>query len=165
MNLRDKMQSPTIEVATPQNIDDMLKIERECFTAEAYTRRQILALLQSRNGLALMAKVDDEASGFIIALVENEGTHKIGHIVTLDVTVKCRRKGLGSTLLKRMENILSERGVEAVYLEVRVDNQAALRLYEKQGYVRAELLEHYYPARAHGLRLVKRLRPMQNSSS
>jgi ribosomal-protein-alanine N-acetyltransferase len=159
------MQSITIEVATPGNIDEMLKIERECFTAEAYTRRQILGLLQSRNALALMVKVDGEASGFIIAFIETERGHKMGHIVTIDVATRCRRKGLGSALLRKMEKMLSERGIEVVYLEVRVDNQAARKLYERQGYVKAELLEHYYPAGTHGLRLVKQLQPKQNVSS
>lgn len=159
------MQSTTIEVATPRNIDEMLKIERECFTAEAYTRRQILGLLQSRNALALMVEVNGEASGFIIALVETDEEHKMGHIVTIDVMVKYRRKGLASALLRKMEKMLFEKGVEAIYLEVRVDNQAALKLYETQGYVKAELLEHYYPSGTHGLRLVKRLQPKQNVSS
>jgi ribosomal-protein-alanine acetyltransferase len=156
------MQRTTVETATPQNIEEMLKIERECFTAEAYTRRQILNLLESKNALALLMRIGGQASGFIIALLETEGKHRLGHIVTIDVAVKYRRKGLGSLLLRKMENILSERGAEAVYLEVRVDNQAALRLYEKQGYLKAELLEHYYLARTHGLRLVKRLQPKQN---
>jgi len=156
------MQRTTVETATPQNIEEMLKIERECFTAEAYTRRQILNLLESKNALALLMRIGGQASGFIIALLETEGKHRLGHIVTIDVAVKYRRKGLGSLLLRKMENILSERGAEAVYLEVRVDNQAALKLYEKQGYLKAELLEHYYLARTHGLRLVKRLQPKQN---
>jgi len=156
------MQRTTVETATPQNIEEMLKIERECFTAEAYTRRQILNLLESKNALALLMRIGGQASGFIIALLETEGKHRLGHIVTIDVAAKYRRKGLGSLLLRKMENILSERGAEAVYLEVRVDNQAALRLYEKQGYLKAELLEHYYLARTHGLRLVKRLQPKQN---
>lgn len=159
------MQRTTVETATPQNIEEMLKIERECFTAEAYTRQQILNLLKSKNALALLIRVDGDASGFIIALLETEGKHRLGHAVTIDVAVKYRRKGLGSFLLRKMENILSERGVEAVYLEVRVDNHAALRLYEKQGYMKAELLEHYYSARTHGLRLVKRLQPKQNAFS
>jgi len=159
------MRGITVETATPQNIEEMLKIEHECFTAEAYTRQQILSLLESKDALALLTRVDGDASGFIIALLETEGNHRLGHVVTIDVAVRYRQKGLGSFLLRKMENLLSEKGVEAVYLEVRVDNQAALRLYEKQGYLKAELLEHYYSTRIHGLRLVKRLQPKQNAFS
>ncbi len=159
------MQRTTVETATPQNIEELLKIERECFRAEAYTRQQILRLLESSDALALLIRVDGDASGFIIALLETQGKHRLGHVVTIDVAVKYRRKGLGSFLLREMENLLSERGVEAVYLEVRVDNQAALELYKKQGYVKAELLESYYSVRMHGLRLVKRLQSRLNASS
>lgn len=159
------MRRTTVETATPQSIDEILKIERECFTAEAYTRRQILNLLENGNALALLTRVDCDASGFVIALLETDGKHRLGHVVTIDVAVRYRRKGLGSFLLRKMEDMLSERGVEAVYLEVRVDNQAALRLYEKLGYLKAEVLEHYYSTRTYGLRLVKRLKPKQTAFS
>jgi ribosomal-protein-alanine N-acetyltransferase len=159
------MQHTTLETATPQNIEEMLKIERECFTAEAYTRWQILDLLESKNALALLTRVNGDASGFIIALLETEGKHTLGHVVTIDVAVKYRRKGLGSFLLRKMEDLLSERGVDGVCLEVRVDNRAALRLYQKQGYVEVQLLERYYSLSTHGLRLAKRLQPKENASS
>jgi ribosomal protein S18 acetylase RimI-like enzyme len=113
----------------------------------------------------LLTRVNGDASGSIIALLETEGKHTLGHVVTIDVAVKYRRKGLGSFLLRKMEDLLSERGVDGVCLEVRVDNRAALRLYQKQGYVEVQLLERYYSLSTHGLRLAKRLQPKENASS
>ncbi|HKZ94363.1 MAG TPA: ribosomal protein S18-alanine N-acetyltransferase [Candidatus Bathyarchaeia archaeon] len=147
----------TIETATPRNLEELLKIERECFEAEAYTREHVLDLLNNRNAFTQIARVNGDAAGFVTGLVDSGEDVKAGHIVTIDVAVAYRRKGLGLTLLKEMENVLKKRGVKTIYLEVRVDNQAALKLYHKQGYVRTKSLKHYYSAGVHGLRMVKQL--------
>lgn len=154
----------TIEPATPRNLEELLAIERECFTAEAYSREQILGLLKNIDATALLARVNGEAAGFAIGIVEGVKKAKLGHIITIDVAVPCRRKGIGAALLNDIESILSRKGVEAIYLEVRSDNQPARKLYQKQGYVEAESLKHYYSFGVHGLRLIKRLQPKQDAS-
>jgi len=156
-----------IEPATAQVIDQLLRIERECFSTEAYTREQILSLLKNPNSVALVARVGGDTAGFVIGLVEglSSGTVKIGHIVTIDVAVKYRRKGIALILLNETETFFEKQNVEVVYLEVRADNQAARRLYHKQGYVGNRQLADYYSYGVHGLRLVKRLKPMRTASS
>lgn len=154
-----------IERATTRIIDELLRIERECFTAEAYTREQILSLLKSPKAVALVAKVGAITAGFIIGLVEGSSAVKIGHIVTIDIAVKYRRKGIALTLLNETESAFAKRSVEVVYLEVRADNQAAKELYRKQGYVENMQLEDYYSSDVSGLRLVKRLKPTRLASA
>jgi ribosomal-protein-alanine acetyltransferase len=144
--------------ATTRDLNELLNLERECFTTEAYTERQIRELLKSPNAVALLARVDADIAGFAISLVEDCGRAKLGHVVTIDVAVKHRRKGIGLTLLREAEDTLSQRNVQAVYLEVRADNTTALQLYRKQGYVETELLEDYYSAGIRALRLVKQLK-------
>jgi ribosomal protein S18 acetylase RimI-like enzyme len=82
---------------------------------------------------------------------------KTGHIYTIDVATKHRRKGVGIKLLKELEKIFAKRDVQACYLETRLNNVAALKLYKKQGYTEIERLEDYYLEGAHGVRLQKRL--------
>lgn len=149
----------TVEPADVRNLDELLRIERECFTGEAYTREQTLSLLKSPNAVGLLAKVNDEVAGFTIGVVEKSGAIKAGHIYTVDVAIKYRRKGIGLRLLKEMENTFLKRCVATSYLEVRVDNQAARRLYRKQGYKEIESLDDYYSSGVHGLRLIKQLKP------
>ena len=146
-----------VEQATIKHLRQLVSLERECFTAEAYTETQISGLLRDSNGVALFARVDGDIAGFIIGLVEDFKNHRLGHIVTIDVALRCRRKGIGSVLLRKMEAILRERGAEAVYLEVRVDNKSARQLYSKHGYKESGALKDYYSAGTHALRLIKRL--------
>lgn len=52
----------------------------------------------------------------------------------INLTEKCRHKGIGSKLMSAMENNLKDKGVEAVHLGVMKDNRAAYNFYKKHGY-------------------------------
>jgi len=157
-NASSGLKKVAIRPVTAKHLQNLADLERECFTAEAYTKRQIRDLLESPNAIAFLAKIDADITGFVISLVEDfEGT-KLGHIVTIDVAVKHRRKGIGSTLLKAAEGALAQRSVRAVYLEVRADNTSALQLYGKQGYVKTQILENYYSSGIRAVRMMKQLK-------
>ena len=55
-----------------------------------------------------------------------------------------RRRGCAEALLVKMQEFLSEKGVEYVYLEVRESNVPARTLYEKLGFVAVGVRKHYY---------------------
>ncbi len=154
-----------VEQAGLRNLQELLRIERECFTREAFTKEQIIGLLRNPEAISLLAKVNGEVAGFIIGLVENHGTIRVGHVYTIDVAVKHRRRRVGVKLLKEMEEAFLNRGVGTIYLEVRADNEAAKRLYRMQGYVEIEPLNDYYSTGVHGLRLKKQLKAQRNVSS
>ena len=133
-----------IERVRLSNLDALSRIERESFTSEAYTREQIASLLESPNAVSLAAKVNDEIVGFIVGLTETGEDVTFGHVVTLDVAVKHRRAGVGLQLLDQLEQVFRRKGVKTIYLEVRIDNEAARELYRKKGYTDLVSLEDYY---------------------
>jgi len=147
-----------IEQAKLNDLDTLYRIERECFTLEAFTREHIASLLESPNAVSLVAKVNHEIVGFIIGMIENYGRVKVGHVYTIDVALKHRRAGVGLRLLDELEHVFLERGVKTSYLEVRIDNKAARELYRKKGYTELEPLENFYAKGRHGLRMKKELK-------
>ncbi len=146
-----------IEKAKADDLEALYGIERECFTLEAFSKKQIGSLLRNPNSISLLAKLNGEIVGFIVALIYEEKKEKIGHIFTLDVAVKARRKGVGLKLLESAEQILREKEVKICFLEVRGDNVAARELYRKLGYVEVGLLKDFYFSGGHGVRLRKNL--------
>ena len=66
------------------------------------------------------------------------------HIVTVAVREGHRRQGLGEQLLITAIELAQEQGESLVTLEVRVSNEAALRLYEKYGFEQVGLRPRYY---------------------
>jgi len=146
-----------IEPASVKDLNVLVKIEKESFTSEAYTRLQLAFLLLSPSTISYVARKDAETVGFIIAMKEQYGKESVGHIVTIDVSPKHRRTGIGLQLLDKLEQEFLAQNVKTVYLEVRVDNEAARKLYSRKGYVEVGPLENYYDKGRHGLRMKKAL--------
>jgi ribosomal-protein-alanine N-acetyltransferase len=147
-----------VKPATSDDLDVLHEIERECFTMEAFPKEQMARLLENPSTVSLGAWMNHEVVGFIIGSIEDLEETKAGHVLTLDIAVKHRRRGIGLRLLTELERIFAAKGVEMCYLEVGVDNVAARELYRKQGYTEVETLSDYYHKGVHGVRLAKRLK-------
>lgn len=143
-----------ITTASMLDLDTLYRIEMECFGKEAFSKQQIASLLTNYNALSLVAKIDSEIAGFIIGMLYIKRNSLNGHILTVDVLPKYRRKGIAQRLLMETEKIFTEKNVKTCHLEVREDNIAALKLYEKLGYKRISRLENYY-GNSHGIYLRK----------
>lgn len=148
--------SLTTEDASIQQLDKLYKIETECFTEEAFTKQQIAHLMKDYNSVNLVAKLNGEIVAFVIGMIYPERNTSTGHILTIDVLPSHRRKGIALKLLQEIEKIFREKGVKSCHLEVREDNTAALKLYQRLGYRKMAKLEWYY-VNADGIYLRKDL--------
>lgn len=146
--------SAKIEETSIKHLDRLYEIETECFETEAFTKQQIAYLLTDYNSVGLVAKVNGEIAGFIIGKVYANGKSATGHILTIDVSPKHRRRGIGLKLLHEIEKAFTDKGVKICCLEAREDNTAALNLYRKHGYKIVGRLKNYYGS-ANGICLRK----------
>lgn len=105
--------------------------------------QQHLADLAARpGGLFLVARVGGDAVGYL--LVEPRLRAKLRHTAELNMGVlrDVRGKGVGTRLLTAaLEELRRDGSIEIVYLMVRADNRAALRLYRKAGFIVQARLE------------------------
>jgi len=145
-----------IEKASIEHLDRLCEIEMKCFETEAFTKQQIAYLLTDSNSVILVSRVKGEIVGFIIGKIYMDKKTSAGQILTIDVSPKHRRKGIGQRLLQEIERTFKDKGVKICYLEVRENNFVALSLYQKLGYKKVGRLENYY-GNAHGIRLRKAL--------
>lgn len=145
-----------IEDASPIDLKELHEIEVKCFGKEAFTRQQIAYLLSDYNSISLAARIHGELTAFIIASIYAEGNSLAGHILTIDVLPSRRKKGVGFGLMRAIEEIFKKKQVKTSHLEVREDNIAAMRLYEKLKYKRVGTLENYY-GNANGIYFTKKL--------
>ena len=145
-----------IETATIRQLDQLYQIEEQCFNQEAFTKRQIAYLLTDYNTIGLVAKTNNDITGFIIAQVEIENETLFGHIITVNVAPPYRRKGIAKKLLQEIESLLKQKGITEIHLEVREDNNPAIKLYLSLNYQKMGKLEKYY-GNKHGLYLKKTL--------
>lgn len=145
-----------IEDTSIRLLGKLYEIEKQCFGQEAFTKQQLIYLLTEYNAIGLAARVNSEIAGFAIARVDIGRNTSFGHILTIDIALAYRRKGIAQKLLHEIETIFREKGIKECRLEVREDNVAALDLYQKLGYKKVGKLEKYY-GDAHGLYLQKTL--------
>jgi ribosomal-protein-alanine acetyltransferase len=145
-----------IESATIKLLDRLYQIEEQCFDQEAFTKRQIAYLLTDYNTIALVAKADSDIAGFIIVQVEVQENTEFGHIITINVAPNYRRHKIATKLLRQIENLLKQKGITECRLEVREDNNPAIKLYQTLGYQTMGKIENYY-GKKHGLYFKKTL--------
>lgn len=137
------------------DLEALYEIELECFREEAFPRYYIASFLDDPDFITLVITVGGEVVGYVVAKVDVFMGKRMGHIYSIAVKQAYRRMGLGSRLLRTVEEALRERGAKVCYLEAREDNIAAINFYHKHGYRVFEVLKDYYGDGKDGIRFMK----------
>ncbi len=94
----------------------------------------------AHSGKIFIAKEQDEVVGMISGIVDEEENTcgfcapKRGHITELIVASDCRGRGIGRSLLCKMENYFSQIGCKGVLIDVFAYNESGRRFYRENGY-------------------------------
>ena len=126
---------PLTEALLPQ----VLELERVCFSLP-WSREAFLPELTDP-GCCWLAAMQGETlagyAGFRAVLDE-------GYISNVAVSPALRRQGVGTALIRAMQEEGERRRLRFLTLEVRVGNTPARRLYERAGFREAGLRRGYY---------------------
>ncbi len=86
--------------------------------------------------------VKQEIIGFIILACAMQQAD----ILNVAIKAKYHRQGYGQLLLQHVIELAQQQQVKQLFLEVRVSNLAAIRLYEKLHFIQVGNRARYYPA-------------------
>jgi len=128
-----------IRDARLEDLDSIYKIELESFP-DPYPRGLLKAFF-FLPGSILVAVSRMEIIGYAIGLLRED---ELGHIISIAVAEKERRRGVGKALLGRLIERLSGSGVKKIVLEVRKSNFEAKSLYQKFGFEAKKEIKGYY---------------------
>lgn len=123
-------------------IDDLLTLEKASFPTDRINRRNLRNLLQSESACCMGAYASGNLIGSMVLLFRAGTTS--ARIYSLAVNEAARGLGVGRKLMARAEREACKRGCSNIHLEVRTDNIPAMRLYEKLGFEKTEVLPGYY---------------------
>lgn len=109
----------------------------------------ILERVEKESGVIWCAWVGDQMVGFCVGVVEEstqydyiaEGVqHLYGKVTDIFVRDEVRGQDIGSQLIRHTEQVLKEKGVTKIHLEVIVDNDEVVSFYEKNGYKKESIV-------------------------
>jgi ribosomal-protein-alanine N-acetyltransferase len=118
------------------------RFERELFGAGAWSRAVLAEELEGPG--RWYVGVQDPATGALVGYAGLWFDGVDAQVMTIGTTTVRQRRGVGAVLLAALLARAREVGAAHVYLEVRVDNDPALRLYERAGFVRMGRRRGYY---------------------
>jgi ribosomal protein S18 acetylase RimI-like enzyme len=155
------VDSPVVRVASPDDFERIVALERACFEGDlAYSRRQLQYLAFAANSTTLVEVSKGIIRGFVIVLYRTGSS--VAGIETVNVDPVFRKKGVGTRLLASAEEDIRRKGARKIRLEVSIANHAGVALYEHSGFKKIGLLKNYYSYNHEGsrdaIRMIKDLR-------
>lgn len=141
-----------IVAASILDLNALRKLEKESFGKDAWPLFDLIAVLTFSNVIRLKAVEDDQMVGFVAG--DPQPDKGWGWVSTIAVDPRYRRRGVGRALLHACEDRL---GVPRSRLTVRISNNVAISMYEKEGYATTEVWNNYYNDGEDGIVMEKNL--------
>jgi ribosomal-protein-alanine N-acetyltransferase len=154
----------------PDDFESLYQIDQVCYEPGiAYSRRELRRYLQFPGAECVVAEAEEPATSASETRLRDAGLARIegfcittheksrGYIVTIDVLPGTRRRGVGTKLLKEVEQRLAAKGVREVGLETATDNESAVAFWQKHGYRTRGVQKGYYPGGRDAYAMMKTL--------
>jgi ribosomal-protein-alanine N-acetyltransferase len=122
------------------DIGRVMEVEKLAY--EFPWREQIFRDCCQENYICKVYELGTEVLGYGIASI---GAGEC-HILNICIHPELQRRGLATGMLKSIAQDCQYRGVEMIFLEVRVSNTQAQALYNKAGFNQIGMRSGYYPA-------------------
>ncbi len=143
-----------VREAKEEDLETIVRLEKASFPEYPYPFKVFEELLMRCPKYFLIVEYKGRISGYVCGRLVGKS---LGVVVSIAVEPELRRRGIGRILMLELESRFRENHVKTVRLEVGVDNDAAIRLYESLGYETAGLRRKYYPDGSDALVMVKNL--------
>lgn len=120
------------------DLDDVMAIEQQV-QISPWTQSMFLDCLKEHY-ISLVVLLNQKIIGYVIATMTGDEAE----ILNISLSKEQQEKGIGRYLLSHLLGILQQRNIEKVFLEVRVSNHVARKLYERLGFRSINVRQGYY---------------------
>lgn len=147
--------APDLRPARPDDLEALVALENRLFSTDRISRRNFRQFLKSPTAVVIVTGTAGALAGY--ALVLFRARTALARLYSIAVAPEFQGMGLGLALLKAAEQAAYDHDRLFLRLEVREDNAAARRIYDRAGYKRIGRIENYYEDGEAALRMEKRL--------
>ena len=146
-------------LASENDLDFISALSARVFSKYGTYDEIVLGWLQEPEVMTVIITAGADPLGFAMVTLEREKWFepRRAHLLAIGVFPKLQRKGIGTALLKHMEEIARQYGVKEILLWTAVDNQQALSFFQNVGFQIVGSEDRYYPRGQAALALSKRL--------
>ena len=118
-----------------------------------WTPQRVLSSMADADTNVIVARRHADLLGFaVMSYGEDEA-----HLQLLATQLRCRRQGVGSSLLAWLERTLMVAGIRTLKLETRTSNASAQTFYQHRGFVEFDRRHGYYQGVEDAIRYIKQL--------
>jgi len=139
-----------IQTANLRDLGALRRLEKACFEKDAWPMLDLIAVLTWPEVIRLKAIDDGQMIGFVVG--DPRPSRGETWIATLGVDPRYQRRGVGRALLRACE---AQVNLPRIKLSVRISNNGAIALYEKEGYRTSDVWKNYYNDGEDGLVMEK----------
>ncbi len=137
------MTEPVMLVTmTTAHIAELMRYEKAMFGPESWSASAYREELADRTHRHYVTAVD--SAGALLGWAGLRVVADVGEILTVGVIPTARRHGIGARLVQELIEEAGRRGAQDLFLDVRFDNEAALRIYTRAGFSTVGRRRGYY---------------------
>ena len=133
------MEKVIITEFEPCHVDEVYEISKEAFPLP-WAKEELIREIINPHALNLVALSGAEVVGYIQCWY----TFEDADIINIAVKKTHQQLGIGKVILSALIRQLKEKGIQNVFLEVRVSNVPAQKLYKSFGFITLTKRERYY---------------------
>src|SRR5262245_23081641 len=125
------MHKIIVEMATNQNIPELVKLEKICFDTDRLSASQFQYFIKKTSALVVVAKQNDIVVGDVVVLLRRNS--HIARLYSIVVHPTTRQCGIAQLLHRFIEKNVQPTCTD-IRLEVKKNNRSAINFYLKNGY-------------------------------
>jgi len=148
------MKAVHFRLAKPHDLDGLVDLENECFTSDKMQRRHYRELLKKNSAQIIIAEHLNKIIGCAVILFRKNSSR--ARIYSLAVHSSYRGSGIAKKISSLIEEETKKRHCSEIVLEVRTNNTAAIRFYQKNGYEIFDTQTKFYEDGTDALRMRKK---------
>ncbi|WP_159811179.1 ribosomal protein S18-alanine N-acetyltransferase [Cellulomonas citrea] len=130
----------TLRPLVAADLPDLVRLEGELFGAAAWSPQSLADELTGPGRTYLGADEDGVLIGYAGLWFDGRDAQ----VMTIGTDTRRQNRGVGRALLRELAAQARAQGATQLFLEVRVDNDPAVHLYESEGFERLGRRRRYY---------------------
>ena len=135
-----------IKNVNENDLEEIAILEEKIFGIDGFSLELLQKLIHNN---IVFVKIVDKTEKILGISICIEGVKKLANLVNFIVRKEYQNQGLGTILLKKtLKEIRMKKRFKTITLNVNVDNEIAIKLYNKFGFNIIKKIENYYESGA-----------------